>query len=240
MTTEEETRDRRIKERAMTDQEREQVLKMIASGKISAEEGLKLMRTLDQSRAEDEMPVSNQVTDGETSPEVEEEKNRSEEEAPKSRFENDPRIARVKNTVQRLWQIPLWIGVFITVVSAWGMYMLVRAANLNFWFYFLVLPLLLGVLVMVAAVGSRKARWLFVDVHQKPGERPARIFLGFPLPLKLAAWFLRTFGRYIPDLGKTNVDEVIEVIETGFTSTEPLVVNVDEGEDGERVQVYIG
>jgi hypothetical protein len=125
-------------------------------------------------------------------------------------------------------------------MSAWGMYMLVRAANLNFWFYFLSLPLLLGVLLMVAAVGSRRARWLFVDVHQKPGDSPAHIFLGFPLPLKLAAWFLRTFGRYIPDLGKTNVDEVIQVIEAGFTGEEPLVVNVDEGDDGERVQVYIG
>jgi hypothetical protein len=224
----------------MTDQEREQVLKMIASGKISAEEGLKLMRTLDQSRAEEEMPVGIKVIGAGSNPEVGEEKTAREDQAAKSSFENDPRIARVKATVQRLWQIPLWIGVFITVLSAWGMYMLVRAANLNFWFYFLSLPLLLGVLIMVAAVGSRRARWLFVDVHQKPGESPAHIFLGFPLPLKLAAWFLRTFGRYIPDLGKTNVDEVIEVIETGFTGKEPLVVNVDEGEDGERVQVYIG
>jgi hypothetical protein len=30
------------------------------------------------------------------------------------------------------------------------------------------------------------------------------------------------------------------VIETGFTGEAPLVVNVDEGDDGERVQVYIG
>jgi len=79
-----------------------------------------------------------------------------------------------------------------------------------------------------------------VDVHQKPGKTPSRIFLGFPLPLKLAAWFLRMFGHYIPNLGKTNVDEVIQVVEAGFSGEEPLVVNVDEGEEGERVQVYIG
>ena len=70
--------------------------------------------------------------------------------------------------------------------------------------------------------------------------RPARILLGFPLPLKLTAWFLRTFGPMIPDLQKTNVDEVIQVIETGFAGKEPLIVNVDEGADGERAQVYIG
>ena len=77
-------------------------------------------------------------------------------------------------------------------------------------------------------------------MHQKPGESPAHIFLGFPLPLKFAAWILRTFGHFIPDLKKTKVDDVIQWIDTGFTGQEPLVVNVDEGEEGERVQVYIG
>jgi hypothetical protein len=224
----------------MTEQEREQVLKMIETGKISPEEGLKLMRTLDQSPAEDEMPVGKMEANAGASPEPDADKDSTTTQAEKSSFENDTRIARVKSTVRRLWQIPLWIGVIITILSAWGMFALVQAANLNFWFYCLSAPLLLGVLVIVAAVGSRKARWLFVDVHQKPGGKPARIFLGFPLPLKLAAWFLRTFGRYIPDLKKTNVDEVIQVVETGFTGEEPLVINVDEGDDGERVQVYIG
>ncbi len=224
----------------MTDPEREQVLKMIESGKISAEDGLKLMRTLDQSRADDEVAAIKPMPIATNGAEGGEEKTGGDSQTEKSRFENDPRIERIKSTVRRLWQIPLWIGIFITVMSAWGMYMLVRASHLNFWFYTLSIPLLLGVLIIVAAAGSRNARWIFVDVHQKPGERPARIFLGFPLPLKLAAWLLRTFGRYIPDLGKTNVDEVIQVIETGFTGEEPLVVNVDEGEDGEQVRVYIG
>jgi hypothetical protein len=224
----------------MTDQEREQVLRMIESGKISAEDGLKLMRTLDQNPAEDELPVIEQVSGSGAGTHMGEEKAGTSAQADKSSFETDPRIEKVKSAVRRLWQIPLWIGIFITILSAWGMYALVRVANLNFWFYFLSIPLLLGVLLIVAAVGSRKARWLFVDVHQKPGDKPARIFLGFPLPLKLAAWFLRIFGRYIPNLGKTNVDEVIQVIETGFTGEAPLVVNVDEGDDGERVQVYIG
>ncbi len=224
----------------MTDQEREQVLKMIENGTISPEDGLKLMRTLAQSPAEDEATTGPTETEAGSAPRAAAEINGNDAQTEESRFETDPRIARVKSAVRRLWQIPLWIGVLITVLSAWGMYSLVQAAKLNFWFYFLSAPLLLGVLVIVAAIGSRNARWIFVDVHQKPGEKPARIFLGFPLPLKLAAWFLRTFGHYIPDLKKTNVDEVIQMVETGFTGREPLVVNVDEGEEGERVQVYIG
>lgn len=223
----------------MTDQEREQVLKMIENGTISPEAGLKLMQTLEQSPAEDEVTAGSEK-DSKSGFEEAVEKNGTDEKAEKAGFEPDPRIERVKSTVRRLWQIPLWIGVLITVLSAWGMYSLVQAATLNLWFYCQTTLLLLGVLVIAAAAGSRKARWIFVDVHQRPGERPARIFLGFPLPLKFTAWFLRMFGHFIPRLERTKVDEAIQMVEAGFAGQEPLVVNVDEGDGGERVQVYIG
>lgn len=212
----------------MTDKEREQILKMVEEGKISPEQGLNLMQVLDQDKPEDETPHAAADTgSGQTR-------------AEHSGMDVDPKIARVKTIAQRLWQIPLWIGIGVVILSAAGMYGLMQANNMNFWFYCLITPLLLGVLVIAAAVGSRKARWLFVDVHQKQGEKPQRIFLGFPLPLKLTAWFLRTFGHKIDGLKNTNADEVIQFIEAGFTGDEPLVVNVDEGEDGERVRVYIG
>ena len=223
----------------MTDQERQQVLKMIENGKISPEDGLKLIKTLDQTPADDEGTDGTKETEAESQPGSAADNNGADAQADKSNFETDPRIARVKSTVRRLWQIPLWIGVLITIMSSWRMHTLVQAARLNFWFYCLGALLLLGVLVIVAAIGSRKASWIFVDVHQKPGEIPTRIFLGFPLPLKPAAWFLRTFGKSIPNLEKTNVDEAIRVVEAGFTGEEPLVINVGGG-GGERVHVYIG
>lgn len=212
----------------MTDNEREQVLKMIADGKISPEEGLKLMQVLDQDTPED-IPVQPAVSD---SPDTQ-----SQERIP---MDEDPKIARIKSIAQRFWQIPLWIGVGILILSALGMAALGEAGNFNFWFYFLILPLLLGVTVIVAAVSSRQAHWIFVDVQQKPGERPHRIFLGFPIPLKLTIWALRTFGGRINERGNINVDQIIQLIETGFSSDVPLIVNVDEGENGERVKVYIG
>ncbi|MBI4732994.1 MAG: hypothetical protein HY781_12875 [Chloroflexi bacterium] len=214
----------------MTEKEREQVLKMVEDGKISPEEGLKLMQVLDQDMPEDATPA----------PEAAASSGSEEPHSEPSGMETDPKIARIKSTARRFWQVPLWIGVGVIILSAAGMYGLIQAGHMNFWFYCLIAPLLLGVLVIAAAVGSRKARWIFVDVQQKPGEKPQRIFLGFPLPLKPAAWFLRTFGHKIDDLKKTNVDEVIQVIEAGFSGDEPLIVNVDEGEDGERVKVYIG
>jgi hypothetical protein len=231
----------------MTDQEREIVLKMIEEGKITPEEGLKLMNAL-HTPAEDEQPAasaeaetpSSAEPDAVPKPETGEEKPQAE----KSGFESDPRIARVKSTARRYWQIPLWIGIVILLASALGMYFILTGPGMNFWFFCLMAPLLLGVLVMAIAAGSRKARWIFVNVQQKPGEKPQRIFLGFPLPLKFTSWFLRTFRSKIPDLDREMrdkpIDKFVELIDQGFTSEEPLVVNVDEGEDGEKVQVYIG
>ena len=216
----------------MTDDERNHVLKMIADGKITPEQGLRLMQALDQENTPDIPAFVPAAPAGEIPG--------SAPQSGKLELETDPRIERLKSTVQRLWQIPLWIGIAIIIISALGMYAVMRSSGMTFWFYFLLLPMLLGVLVTALAVGSRQARWIFVDVHQKPGEHPQHIFLGFPLPLKLTAWFLRTFGSMIPGLRRTNVDEVIQVIETGFAGNEPLVVNVDDAGQGEQVRVYIG
>jgi hypothetical protein len=217
----------------MTDQERNQVLKMIEEGKITPEQGLHLMQVLDQHDPDLEsgpIPVS--------TPAVESPPATASVPAPEPL--PDPQVERLKATARRLWQIPLWVGIFITVLSALGMYAILRGPGMNFWFYFLLLPLLLGVALTALAAGSRAARWIYVDVHQQPGEHPGHIFLGFPLPLRLTAWFLRTFGPMIPYLQRTNVDEIIQVIQNGFSGKEPLIVHVDEGDSGERVQVFIG
>jgi hypothetical protein len=221
----------------MTDQERNQVLKMIEDGRISPEEGLKLMQALDQSSAEAEI-VPAPATAEAAAPDVQ-------WKAESSGMEVDPRITSIKEAVQRLWQIPMWIGVAITIASAIGMFLIMRGPGLNFWFYFMVFPLLLGVLIMVLAVGSHKARWLFVDIEEKAGSdgHPRRIFFGFPLPLRFIAWVMRTFRHWIPNLDRelhgASIDEIINVVESGTAGT-PFIVNVDEGKGGDRVRVFIG
>jgi hypothetical protein len=224
----------------MTDQERNQVLKLIENGKISPEQALHLMEALDQSPADEEDKVESPgiVPESQSKPEVNKEFKGSPSQQVES--EADPRISRIETTTRRLWQIPLWIGVAITILSAAGMYAIMHGPGMNFWFYFLVLPLLLGVGLVTAAVGSRKAHWLFLNIRQKRGEKPDHIIFGFPLPLKLTAWFLRTFGNWIPDLKGTNVDEIIQAVEMGFKGNQPLIVNVDEGDNGEQVQIFIG
>jgi len=221
----------------MTDQERTQVLKMIEEGRVTPEEGLRLLQTLEQNPAEDEgRPAESGAASnpGQDPPAAGSQAG--------YRTAADPAIQHGVEIIRRLWLfIPLAIGILVTVLGGWIMYANLHPSSFNAWFYCLGLPVtLVGVAIMAAASASQAARWIYLRVEQKPGEYPRYIVLGFPLPLRLAAWILRTFGRYIPNLDRSTVDEIFDVLDRTTSSDAPLMVNVDEGDGGNRVQVYLG
>jgi len=144
------------------------------------------------------------------------------------------------NKWKRWWVVPLWIGTGITVIGGALMYWAFRASGFGFWFACAWFPFLLGVAVLALAWGSRTSPWLHVRVQQAPGERPQKIAISFPIPIRLTVWGLRTFGHYIPQMGDTSLDEVILALKDVAKDGTPFFVDVDEGEDGERVQVFIG
>jgi hypothetical protein len=212
----------------MTSEEKKKILTMVEDGKINAEEAMKLLRALNDSSAQVEIidaPPAYSTESGmggETGrPEARE-------------FEDVSRRAR------RLWQMPLWIGVLITVGVSYWLYTLVNASNFGFWFYCAWAPLLLGVLLLALFAGGRTSKWLYVNVNRLAGEWPRNIAFGLPLPLGLASWFLRTFGHNIQGLMQYQVEEILQMLPMGITSHAPLIVNVDEGEHVERVQFYVG
>jgi hypothetical protein len=214
----------------MSSEERKQILQMVEDGKISAEDALALIRELEQDAAEAE-------------PEVLEAESGAGPESGTgfSSPDSAPELDRTAEKARSLWQIPLWIGVGFTVLSAIGMYGVMNSAGTNFWFYCLMMPLLFGVAVIAFAGWSRTAHWLFVNVDRsRAKDGPRRIFIGFPLPLGLASWFLRLFGDRIEGLKNNDVDGLVQAISMVQTVHEPLIVNVDDSADGERVQVYIG
>ena len=83
---------------------------------------------------------------------------------------------------------------------------------------------------------SRSGPWIHVRVRG-PRERVA---ISIPAPLGLASWALNTFGQFIPHLERTSVDEIITALEKSHKHDAPLYVQVDEGENGEKVEVFIG
>ena len=208
----------------MSFEERRKILQMVEEGKISAEQASNLMRALDTDEAEIEVVETESTSGfegGDTS--------------------SSPEFERVKARARKFAMIPLWIGILIAALSSWGIYSIQQNAGMNFWFYCLLFPLFLGILLIVIGTGGQSSRWLYVNVDRRSAhEGPRNITLGFPLPLGLTSWFLRTFGHNFHGMKNTNVDEIIQILDATGKSGEPFIVNANNDENGERVQIYIG
>lgn len=132
------------------------------------------------------------------------------------------------------WLIPVWVGTFILVLSAW----LLSWAYSNerfFWFTCSWLPFTLGMLVLFFGVWSRQARWVHVRVQAADGPN---IAISVPLPLRLASWALHFFGPRIPELKEKHLENLPEILEALENTKEPLSVEVDD-KGGDRVRVFI-
>jgi hypothetical protein len=204
---------------------RKKILQMVAEGKISPTEAATLMRALEADAVEEEIEV---IQTG----------------AGKSSESTDaPEFEEIKSRARRFALIPLWIGVFITVFSAWIIYSIQQNGGTSFWFYCMVLPLMFGILLITLGAGGRSSRWLYVDVDRrnaKAGDGPRRITLGFPLPLGFIAWFFRTFGSNLHGMSGSRVEGIIQIMNATKDSNEPFIVNVNDSDDGEHVRVFIG
>jgi hypothetical protein len=54
------------------------------------------------------------------------------------------------------------------------------------------------------------------------------------------AWIVRLVRPFVPQLRDMAVDEVILALRDEVREGRPFVVDVGEGQDGERVHVYVG
>jgi hypothetical protein len=64
----------------------------------------------------------------------------------------------------------LWIGILMTVFTAWWMFSIQQNSGLNFWFYCLGMPLTFGILMIALGAGSKTSRWLYVNVDRSTVE----------------------------------------------------------------------
>ncbi|GAB4458585.1 MAG: hypothetical protein Kow0070_12480 [Anaerolineales bacterium] len=206
----------------MSSDERKKILQMVEDGKISAEEAVNLMAALDDD-AEAEVDVF--------------------ESASGFGYERSeaPEFDRIKARARRFALIPLWVGVLVTLASAWAIYTIQQNAGANFWFYCMILPLMFGILLIALGGGGRASRWVYVNVDRKdakPGDGPKHITLGFPAPLGLLAWFFDTFGHNFKGMSRGKAEGVVQMMRAARDLDEPLMVHVDD--DEAHVQVYIG
>jgi len=215
----------------MSKSERLKILDMIDSGTITAEEGMRLMAALEHDLEgeflENELPLIDDVAF-------------NDDEMQGIETPVDSMDAEEIQRWKRWWSVPLWIGLGIVILSSLWMQNTWSGNVLGIWFLCSWIPMLLGILMMVFAWNSRTAPWLHVRVHQAPGEKPERIAISFPLPLRISAWVLRRFGHHIPNIDVTALDEILIALNDAKVDNAPLFIDVHDDEDGEHVQVFIG
>jgi hypothetical protein len=219
---------------------------MIEDGIITPDEGLRLIKALEETvpKTEEATSVPIQEIPPTPAPSPEPHTASTAAEVIDSR-EGDPEtLPQIEpediQKWRRWWMIPMWVGIGVTILGGLLMYLAWSSNGFGFWFACAWFPFLIGVAAMALAWSSRYARWLHIRIQQKPGEKPERIAISFPIPLRFTAWILRNFGRYIPNVDATGLDEIILAVKDSTTIEAPLFIDVDEGENGERVQIFIG
>ena len=208
--------------------ERLEILEMIRQGKIKPEEGLKLIEALSESwEAEDQEYLRAKEEMLYPPPEAD-----SDDPAPEITFEE-------MDQWRRWWVIPFWIGVGITVLGGALMYWGWSAHGIGPGFVLAWIPFLIGLAIMALGWNSRTGPWIHIRIQQKPGESPQKISLSFPLPVRFFAWSIKTFSRWVPDMPE-GVEGVLLALGDYSPGDSPLSINVDDQEDGEKVNIYIG
>jgi hypothetical protein len=209
--------------------ERLEILDMIQRGRISPEEGMKLIKAIDES---DEILNEEYL-------------------AAKSKYEGSPDgpaldtsypdpILENPEEWRKWWFIPFGIGAGITVLGAGLMYWAWSVKGYGVGFFLAWIPFFIGISILVLGWNSQTGPWLHLRIQQKPGESPETIRISLPLPIRFTAWVLRTFGEYITGLKDSGLDEIILALGDKTKQDAPLSIDVHDDEDGEQVRIYIG
>jgi hypothetical protein len=80
------------------------------------------------------------------------------------------------------------------------------------------------------------------DLRVITGEEqwPRRIAISLPVPLGLTARILRWRGMSFGGFDETEIDDLILALEASLSADQPIYIEVDEGESGEKVKIILG
>jgi hypothetical protein len=221
-----------------TSEERQQVLQMIAAGKITPEEGSRLLAALSGGTPPElGAPVAS-IEQTQEASQAEQADPQQQAYTPEQEVISPPPPIDVKMPDTRhWWQVPFWIGTALLIAGAFTL-----AGALSSGAICLVLlcglPLLLiGILAVIVAWFARNGPWVHIRVkNNRPGEH--NINLSVPLDLGVVA--VRVAEPFVPQMKKTGVDDVILSMKDNVKKDQPLIIDVNDDEDGEHVQVIVG
>jgi uncharacterized membrane protein HdeD (DUF308 family) len=146
---------------------------------------------------------------------------------------------RFQDRWARFWIYPLLAGGAVLVVGALVLALVYASGAARGWLICGWLPLFAGLMVMVLAWATRRSTWLHLRIHGAEAGR-RKLALSFPLPLGLAAWVLRLAQPFVPQLQETGVDDLLIALRASSAQGQPFFLDVQDDENGEHIEIYIG
>jgi hypothetical protein len=219
-----------------TSEERQQVLRMIADGKITPEDGSRLLAALSHNPAVVDMPSAAPDPTSDA-PQTEQTEPQQQAYTPEQEVIPPPPIdAHIPDT-RHWWQVPFWIGAALLVAGAFTLAGALSSGAICIVMLCGLPLLLLGILAVVVAWFARNGPWVHIRVkHKHPGDRD----INLSVPLDLGVMTVRVAEPFVPQMKNTGVDDVIVSMKDNVKKDQPLIIDVNDDEDGEHVQVIVG
>lgn len=147
---------------------------------------------------------------------------------------------QVSNWWKAVWSLILIGGAILTGFSSYWVYQGYQKAGFGWGFWLSWIPFIIGVLIMLLGATLMDSPWLHLRVRDSNSNKPHKISITMPLPLKLASWVFRVFGHYMPtEVKDMRIDEMLNEVENMLKRGEPFQVEVNDKEDGDQVYIYI-
>ena len=206
------------------------ILDMVEQGQITADEGLRLMNAMGKGMVDPELETQEEFSGA-----------GDQRERPSGTYASHISLEEASrmNRLKRWWLLPFSIGLIILFLGAIWMYAGYQAAGFGFGFWISWVPFLLGIFIVAVSFRTSKSVWFHLKVKQAPGERPEQINFSFPLPLNLAKWFFTSFGDKVTGLKDKGIGDIPAILEN-ISPEEPFYIHVNDDDDGEEVEIYIG
>ena len=202
--------------------ERLEILRMLEAGQIDPEEAANLLAAVDG------------VQDASLTQDTSSTEDSASGQAPSLPMGPSERQEQAWAT---FWIYPLMAGGIILFLGWLVMGLVYATGAARGWLVCGWLPVVLGTLVILLAWWSRQATWLHLRIAEG-GQR--KLALSFPLPLTFAAWGLRIAQPFVPKLKEIGAHELIVAVRDSPTRDAPIFIDVQDDEEDERVELYIG
>lgn len=138
------------------------------------------------------------------------------------------------------WLIPVLTGALITVTATSWLYQSYTTAGLGFSFWISWIPFLLGIGLIYFGIVLQQSKWIHIHIRQPQGQKPSRIIIGFPVPVRFLIKMFYLFRHKLPDnVQFIDFDLIINALDENISSEAPVVINVDD-DDGSKVEIYFG